>query len=262
MRMIPSQVVSIARYEFRMLWRERAQVVITLVLLLMVLIPSLIATNDVNGINGDDSFAFQGKIVPMTQIIVMVLWGPVGISMAVLSPIFLADLIPKDRQLRVRELFDATALPRWAYLAGKLLGGWLAMFSTLLVVMLAAGAVWWLRIGPIDLRLYLDMWLIGAVSLVIINGGLGILLPATQTTRRRAILLMIGLVVVGALFSNQYSQEQVFSPLRAPVILYYMDPSTTAMRGNYFATIVIGLLQLIIVALCVWGWMRWRETQR
>ncbi len=117
-----SQLRGIAYYEFRMLWRERAQIVITLVLLLMVLIPSLIASNEVNGVSATDLVRFSGTDYNVTQVIVMIMWGPVGVSMALLVPIFLADMIPKDRQIGVRELLDATPLPRGSVSAGQAAG--------------------------------------------------------------------------------------------------------------------------------------------
>jgi hypothetical protein len=128
--------------------------------------------------------------------------------------------------------------------------------------MLASAVLWWLRAGSLDLGLYLDMWLIGGLSLVIINGGLGILLPAGQATRRRAILLMVGLSILAFITSGLDGEPNILSPLRGPVILFYMDPTGWAMRDRFFATIGIGIIQLAVVALGLWAWMRWRDTQR
>ncbi len=257
-----SQVGGIAYYEFRMLWRERALLVITLALLVMSLLISWITLSEI--VQRNDS-AFDVLIdaeLSIAQIIVFVTWGPVGASLAFLLPIFMADVIPKDQQLGVRELLDALPVSRRSYLIGKVLGGWLAVCSSLLALMLTIAALWWLRVGVFDLRTYLDMWLWGALPLVIINGGLGMLIPAAQPTRRRAILLMIA-VSIGLLFGGMGNLES--NPvmlIRAPVLFYFLNVDVAISQQLFWQTIVIGVVQLIIVAVAMWGWLRWQETKR
>jgi hypothetical protein len=182
--------------------------------------------------------------------------------MALLAPIFVADLIPKDQQLGVRELFDTTPLSKGAYLAGKLVGGWLALLSSLLIVMIAAGIFWFLRAGGLDWGIYLEMWLVGAVALVIINGGLGIILPAPLSTRRRAILAMIALLTVSFFLGNQAVGEDVWSLVRGPIIIHYIGENFETTRPLYLQSIAIGAAQLVLLGSLMWAWMRWRDAKR
>ena len=257
-----SQILGIASYEFRMLWRERALVVLTLALLLMVLIPSLIASS---GYLSENAGAF-GMLAEaeqrVTQVIRMMLWGPVAASLALLAPIFMADMIPKDEQLGVRELLDVTPLSKGAYLIGKLLGGWLALFASVLLVMLAAGLLWTLRIGSLDWKAYLEMWFFGAGGLVIINGGLGIMLTAPLSTRRRAILVMIAVLVGAFFFGGLDIAADVLSPIRGPIILYYISENLEAARPVFLQSIAFGLGQLVLVMLAMWAWLSWHDDRR
>ena len=124
----------------------------------------------------------------------------------------MADMIPKDRQTGVRELLDALPISRGIYLAGKLIGAWLALLSSLVIVGLVAPTFWFLRVGPFDLGPYLEMWLFGGVSLVIINTGISILLSVGQPTRRRAILLMVLIIVAIPLVTNLDLETDPFGP--------------------------------------------------
>jgi hypothetical protein len=108
---------------------------------------------------------------------------------------------------------------------------------------------------------YLDMWLLGAVSLAVMNGGLGILLPATQPTRRRAILLMVALLLAVFIIGGAGTQSDVFSPLRMPLIVYYINPGSEISRQVFFTTIAVGLIQLVVAAVGIWAWMRWRQDK-
>jgi hypothetical protein len=89
--------------------------------------------------------------------------------------------------------------------------------------MVLIGGVWWLRIGAYDVGLYLEMWIVGAASLVVLNGGFGVLAAAGQPTRRRAILLVAVLpfVFIGSGFASG-SLLTYANPIRGPIVMYFL----------------------------------------
>jgi ABC-type transport system involved in multi-copper enzyme maturation permease subunit len=259
-KMQMTQALGVARYEFRMLWRERALIVITLALLLMVLVSSWVATNEIVGQNASAFEVMADTRLSVTQVIIFVTWAPLGGSLALLVPVFMADMIPKDRQLRVHELLNTLPVSPTAYLVGKLLGAWLAIGSSLLIVMLVTLGFWWLRIGVFDLGPYLEMWLVGAIPLAIMNGGLGVLLPAALPTRGHATLLMT-LMFVGMFLLISNIEQDVTSPVRGPIILYFLDLDEAQITVDLFRqSIGMGFAQLAVVWTVIWGYLRWRQA--
>ena len=257
-----SQVGGIAYYEFRMLWRERGLLVITLAVVAMVLLASLIASTEIVGQSTSSlEILLQGQL-NIAQLVVFMTWSPVGATLALIAPVFMADIIPKDQQIGVRELLDTLPISRGIYLVGKLLGAWLALFSSLAIVVIVVPIFWFLRVGAFDLRPYLEMWLFGGVSLVVINTGISIFLAAGQPSRRRAIILIVLIVVAFLFVGNLNLEKDTLGPVRGPIILYFLDLDVEVSAQLFWQTIAVGLAELVVIGAAVWGWMRWQEARR
>jgi hypothetical protein len=179
----------------------------------------------------------------------------------------------------VRELLVALPLSPGVYLAGKLFSLWLSLFAGLVLAALVAGGVWRLMIGPFDMGLYTEMWLVNAALLVFINAGLSMLLAAGQPSTRRAILVG-GVVVLLALVGMGFALAdsgwlQWFNPARPALHLYYVLGVPGALEGNDERTraavafvrhianpqrvrlaLATGLAQVGLVWLVVWQWLK------
>lgn len=249
---------AIVRYEFRMLWRGRALKVIFLALVLQNIAAVLItvASAEVETTAGimeiEDVFASFGDVITF------IVWAPTSVTLALLLPLVVADTIPRDRQLGVRELLDTTPLSVGVYLIGKAAGVWLAVMVGAGVSLLIAAlmAVW--QFGLFDLSSYVQMYVIGVGSMVVINNGLAVLIAATQPNRRRAILVVF-VLVAGLFFAVAMQSGPVayaFSPLREPIFEYFlwMDVTEAALYGS----IAVGLAQVVAVWLGMWAWLRWQ----
>src|SRR5262245_10313066 len=130
MRLI--QLYGLTVYEFRMHWRRRALLIISLALLLMLVVSMLILGDSMRQANGIDPELFRRVA---TATVLFSTWAPFGSSLAVVLPIMVADTIPLDRQYGVGELLDSFPLPYWVYLTGKLLGVWAAVLAGLGAIM-------------------------------------------------------------------------------------------------------------------------------
>lgn len=252
-------------YEFKMHWRRRALTVVMLAMLSMVLITlALSASQEFRNVMNSDSESLDVSPETLrTYMIVFMNWGYIAVVLALILPIVMADTIPLDRQLGAQELIESLPVTPEVYLTGKLIGAWAAMISAVLPIMVVSAAVFWGLHGAYDLGAYFAMWGVGALSLIILNGGMGVLLPAMQPTRRRAIVLMLGLVfilpiVLGANLDNPTSLIDYLLLIRAPIITHYVSIN----RGyeGLVNAISIGLIELVLVWVGVWRWWLWRES--
>jgi len=249
---------AIVRYEFRMLWRGRALKVIFVALVLQniagVLITSASADLEIQmgTVVVEDVFASFGHVVTF------IVWAPTSVLLALLLPLVVADIIPRDRQLGVRELLDTTPLSTGVYLIGKAAGVWLAVMVGAGVALLIAAlmAVW--QFGLFDLSAYVHMYILGVGSMVVINNGLAVLIAATQPNRRRAVL-MVFVLMAGLFFAVPMQSgplAYVFSPLREPIFEYFLWMGVT--DAELYRAIAIGLAQVVAVWLGMWAWLRWK----
>jgi pimeloyl-ACP methyl ester carboxylesterase len=120
------------------------------------------------------------------------------IMIVLLLPLMLAELIPLDRQYRVREIIDALPITRNVYLAGKLLSIWPVVVISMVLSALLGGTLTWLQNGPYHVGTLAAFWLTGLIPLALLSSQMGVMFPAGQSSRRRAILMSL-VAVAGSL---------------------------------------------------------------
>lgn len=256
------QTAAVAYYEFRMQWRRRAMLVMILAMLVTTVIPVLVIGHEISNKENIDE---KVKTVSTTGVI-GITFIPIGALLAAVLPFVVVDVIPKDRQLGVSEVLDSTPLSPGAYLTGKLLGAWISIFVCVTSVVLVVGILWRLLIGPFNVGKCLEVWWFGLVSMIVINIGLSILLTAGQSDARRAVLVIILFFVLlpGVLGLNPSGNwRDLFNPLRPGLFYRYavLDP-TRLKYLSISVTIGSGLMQLVLLWVIMWAWMRWRGGRR
>jgi pimeloyl-ACP methyl ester carboxylesterase len=279
---VPAQLGAMLRYEFLLQWR--GAVVPALAAAFMVT-PMVGAFIELETFRGYQTALAHGTLAPavaradITARLIPITWLGVALISTLMLPLAAANAIPRDREVGVRELLDALPLSPGVYLAGKLFGLWLSLFAGLVLAALVIGGVWRLMIGPFDMGLYTEMWLVNAALLVFINAGLSVLLAAGQPSTRRAILVG-GVVVLLALMGMGFALVdngwlQWFNPARPAVHLYYVLGFPGALAGNDERTqavvafvrhlanpprvrlaLATGLAQVGLVWLVVWQWLK------
>jgi len=270
------QVLGMTRYEFRMHWRRRGVTILSLAILFVVVISLLIAGDSVSQMSALEADPDIKRQV-ITAALILTIWAPIGVGIAFFLPIIASDTIPLDKQYGVRELLDTLPLSPNAYFIGKLLGLWVAVLGAMGIVMLLVGALWWLRVGAFNLGIYFEVWLVGVASIVVLNGSLGVLLPAALPTRRQGILTTVmGLVILTTIFReavNKIDLRGMANPLRGPIINYYLfhlaEPlhvatpiSGVPMFQTVLLTILVGLVEVAILFVLMRLWTSWRDAQQ
>lgn len=283
--MIPAQLGAMIRYEFLLQWRRA---VLPALAVAWLVTPVLGAFIELETFRGYQTALARGTLAPevaradITARLVPVTWLGVALVSMVLLPLAVANTIPRDREAGVRELLDTLPLSPGVYLTGKLFGLWLSLFAGLALAALVAGSVWRLVIGPFNVGLYLELWLVNAALVLFINAGLSMLLAAGQPTSRRAtmvgsVVVLLALAGLGFAFVDP-GWRQWFNPARPAVHLYYLLGFPGAIEGHDEWTremvtfiqpianphtvrlaLVTGLAQVGLVGLVVWQWLKRRK---
>ena len=275
-----SQLLGLIKYEFKMHWRKRALLVILLTLIVVTVpVPLLIGDMSmVDNVVGDETaedfeilqqgivqdIADEQQSTTNSLTIQFFSWATLGIIMSMILPVTMADTIPLDRQLGVAELLESTPLRTSTYLVGKMVGMWVAVLSITLPLMCLSGIIWRVTSGPFELRGYLEMWLGSVTALIVINGSLGVLLPATQPTRRRAIMLVAGALFLATMFlpnldpDTPMTLKDYLHPWRPPFFVHYMTGLMSNNGADIFLSVSVGLAQLTLILVAMWVWIRHR----
>ena len=276
-----SQLFGIAWYEFKMHWRRRALLVITIAIIGIIFAEMLIfggdITNFVPAFRADPTLLTEEQNVRFhTLNVVFITWGAVGAIMAFILPIVVSDSIPLDKQHNVYELMRTLPLSSGVYVAGKVLGVWLASLGSMALSLVVLGVIWRLQVGAYDVFAYLDMWLMGAALVGLLNSALGVLLASTQPSRRRALLLMGALFLLPSLLipTSTYDTSLwgYINPIRGAVLNFYLNSFARALSdptgwtfgwqaAEVWNTLLVGSLQIVVLALVVWGYLRWQESR-
>lgn len=273
-----AQLVAIIRYEMIMQRRRRGLPMIMIVLAIGLLLLAL-------GVRGCVSEGVAQVEAPAEEIpsgvaqlqasLAMTFGWSVALMLLILAvPPVVAEAIPKDRHIGVRELIDSLPLSSATYLTGKLLGVWVSMLVGLVGVAVLYGLGGWLIHGSYDLGVYLVFWIVGIVPLALFTSGMSALLPAGQSTRRRATFVGIAFAAycVVMLLTTSGTVIDAVSLARPSVFLFLQAENVSPYSilsdlgiisyppGQIPLTVGLGALQVALVWLLAWLWMRWKET--
>jgi hypothetical protein len=271
------QILGMAAYEFRMHWRRRILPVATLSLIGLNLVILLVLGNAMDrylGSNGALDPTASRNIVPY-------FWIPIYFVLLVLFGPIMAEVIPLDHNVGIRELLDSLPLNHGAYLVGKLLGMFFALLMGLVIAALALGIAARLVLGQYNILLYIQMWLIGVIPIALLNPGLSLLLAAGQPTRRRAaavgggfaILCMVLFVLsTKGMLAGDYNNILLDSlnPARPAIMRFFIPAGTNGVTismvsntaGNEVALALLsGTAELLVAGSVMWWWLHWRESR-
>lgn len=273
MKMKLAQLGAIVRYEAWMQWRRRGLLVSIVGLTVVMLGTGLMVKSSFRasdqGVNAD--LARQMAASGITLV------GPMAFVVLTLTlPPVLADVIPKDRYIGVRELLDSLPLSPGVYLAGKVLGVFASVMSGLAGVALLVGVVWWLLFGPFALRVYVEMWIAGVGPLAFFISGMSALLPSGQPTRRRAASVGVAftaycfltIAVTDASGLGMPRSGTWWSIINPAAWLEVLLDNILQHKGTSLLVafpqqvprmIAAAVLQVVVVWLIVWVWLYWRE---
>ena len=271
-----SKIGAMARYELLMAWRRRSLPILWLLLLGGVIFFTLVIRNvNVQTPVMDESMQrtisdpaapewAQGLDVVITShtigLINIVIAGMVFFMVGV--TLLMAEMIPLDRQFKVRELLDTLPLSKAGYLAGKLLSVWAGLVVGLVVIGAICAVVIRLVIGEYDLRVFAALWLATLLPMSFVASGMTVLLATVVSSRRGAVI--IGLLVMPFVLILAFTSVVSFAgvgaliePVYAVGVLMMPGAETNA---EIVSRITNALLLFAGVLLAVWTFA-WLEAR-
>lgn len=189
----------------------------------------------------------------------------VGISLMlvlVMMPPMLADVVPFDRHTKTRDLLDTTPLPRWVYLAGKVLGVWISLLIGFAIAGVVFGIAAHVLIGAYYLDVFLRTWVVIIFGCLLVASAVSIIVPALLPTRRTALIAGIALMPL-AVFAYVLIIIGLFSVLFSTGEAAYADFTFDALinvgLGQVLRVLAVGTGIAIAAFGGVWAAMRARS---
>lgn len=262
-----TRLTGIIRYEFLMQWRRKTTIVVFAPVFLLFVTFALLSAEQVRQQTAN---AAATGLSPadvqraLTLTLLPAVWAVLHIMIILIAPIAVSDLIPKDRQLGMRELLDTLPLTSGVYVAGKLLSMWLVLIAGLGGIAIFTGIVWHFVFGGYDLATYASVWIFLAAPIALANPGLTMLLSAGQPTRRRALTVGVVLAVLTIItirINNTPTLWDYLSPFRPIVFMYWIQGGTAALgpqtvsQANVFQSVLIALAEVLAVSVGSWAWL-------
>jgi hypothetical protein len=191
----------------------------------------------------------------------------VSAVLAMVMPFVMADAIPNDRHLGIFELLTTMPMSRTIYLAGKLLGVMLSVFSGISIIFIATASLWWTLIGPFNFVNYFEAWFMAGLLVAVVNIGMSVLLGAPLPDAKRAVVIIVVVfVLIPALlgFDSQGNWRDSFNPLRPGIFYRYTydvgeNTNPTLDLLPVGVTLITAFAQLALAWFAAQWWMKHQE---
>lgn len=270
------QFVSVVRNEYKLAARKRAVIVVAVVLFVAVLLGGTL----INGLLSGALIVNPTALSPdqarhMTTLgAIMSIWSLLSAVLLLVVPLTVADAVTYDRQTGMSEILGGLPLPYGVYLAGKVVGTLLLLFTALIGALIFSVVLWVIKTGGLDWPPYLDMWLVGGGLGLLLNVPCAVLLGATQPTRLRAAGIVFAAFVVTALISVVSAGFDVINLMRPALFNHYLElfgegvlnPANLSVASGLSVPgiqmmLVGGIVEIIVIAVIVRGLYAQRKVR-
>ena len=225
----------------------------------------LLAVGMLNAVAGMllGSQTYGVKAYPATFLLIEVLRGAFVIAPAVIAGFYAGELVWRDRDRRIHEIVDASAMPAWALLLPKLLAlvGVLAAVHVsgimgAMVVQLAKGFT---AIHPGE---YFAWFLLTGTADMVLLGGLALLLQVLAPNKYVGWGLLLVYFVVLAVLSPLGFQHPLYTyGTTGPTPLSDMNGAHAGWSPGWALRAYWGLILVAMMALAQLLWRRGTETR-
>ncbi|HZF42039.1 MAG TPA: M1 family aminopeptidase [Sphingomonadaceae bacterium] len=209
-----------------------------------------------------DGGMYGTPTIPVTRATIQML-GVFGIIPLIVAIYYAGELVWRERDRKVHELIDATALPNWAYLVPKILGLTLVLVAMLVVSVLTAILVQ-LAKGYTDIEpgKYVLWYLLPNVASMFLIAVLAIFVQALSPSKYVGWGMMVVYLVVQIVADRMGFQHKLYDYGGAPIIQYSdMNGAGGFWQGQLWFRLywfAIAIVMLVVVHLL---WRRGTETR-
>ncbi len=205
---------------------------------------------------------FGTPVVPVTRIVIGSLLGGFGIVPFIIAIYYAGELVWRERDRRVHEIVDASAIPDWAYVLPKALAVVLVLFSTLLVSV-AGGVLMQLYHGydQFELGKYLLWYVLPTTVDFTLFAILSVFIQALSPHKFVGWGLMILWIVSRITFINLGWGDSLYNYRQIPLVpLSDMNGMGTFWRGAWWFRLYWSAFALILLVLTHALWRRGTAT--
>ena len=205
---------------------------------------------------------FGTPVVPVTRIVIGQLSGGFGIVPVVIAIYYAGELVWRERDRRVHEIIDASAIPDWAYLVPKALAVALVLFSTLLVSV-AGGVLMQLYHGytHVELGKYLLWYVLPTTVDFTLIAVLAVFVQALSPHKFVGWGVMVLYMVTRITFANLGFGDTLYNYNSRPAVpLSDMNGAGTFWQGAWWLRLYWSAFALFLLVLTHALWRRGTAT--
>ncbi len=274
-----AQLIALTRTELTLQWRRHSLGTSALALVALPLLGALVSMGSYQGYKTIITLGGLAAESAKSEVTFQMLpyFIVAGLLVfALLVPTVVADIIPMDAQIHVREIFDSLPMPRMIYLVGKVFAAWAGVLLMSAVQLLLCGAAWWILVAPFDLTMLIEVWAT-LVWIGLVNSA-SVMLLASRLSARRSVLVGVGyafvsVISIGAGIFLQGHFLKAILPGRPAVVLYFIFvlfatrlPNTNistevlaryATQADILYAAIAGLAQVVLIGCLMW--LRYRK---
>ncbi|HSX54460.1 MAG TPA: M1 family aminopeptidase, partial [Sphingomonas sp.] len=199
---------------------------------------------------------------PLTFVVVQDLLGMFGIIPIIIAIYYAGELVWRDRERKMHEIIDATALPGWAYMVPKTLAVTLVLFATLAISAIAAILVQLGR-GVTDLALgqYLMWYLLPLTIDMAILAVLAVFVQALSPNKYVGWGIMV-IYMVATITLNTIGFEHPLYNYGATGSVRFSDMNGDQVGGalGWWLRLYWGAIAIMLAVLAHLLWRRGTET--
>lgn len=268
------QILGVAKYEFIMRWRTRGMKVFILAPTVMFVFAMVVLLNDTGNLipihASDGLMSEQQLLLARGEVLVFLASALFVVPSIYMFPILAADTVAVDEHIGVMEILGALPMSDSVYLIGKALGVTGAGLAAQLGTMLIVGIIYRFWNGAYNPWPFIDLIIGMSIALALLT-CLAVFIGASQTSARRAIALVIALLIVPE-FLQTVEIISWLLPSRIDFYTLFVWASSTASFGltpiergmvvlspRFTELALFSLMQLLFIGGIVVFWRRYRK---
>lgn len=200
---------------------------------------------------------------PLTFVVLETLFGSFGIIPIIIAIYYAGELVWRDRERKMHEIIDATALPNWAYMVPKTLAVTLVLLATLAISVIAAVLVQLMR-GVTDLAIdqYLGWYLVPMTIDMAILAVLAVFVQAISPNKYVGWGIMV-IYLVASITLNTIGLEHPLYNYGATGQVRFSDMNGDEIGGatGWWLRLYWGAIAIVLAVLAHLLWRRGTETR-
>ncbi|WP_326524016.1 ABC transporter permease/M1 family aminopeptidase [Sphingomonas sp.] len=240
------------RFEMRLVFRSPAFIVLLLVGLFNT-VGALLFANEIYGTPAR----------PLTFALIQTLQGAFGLIPIIIAIYYSGELVWRDRERRMHEIVDATALPNWAYMLPKALAVTGVLFATLAVAVLASIVIQLSRgQTAIELGQYLGWYLLPSTIDMAILAILAVFVQALSPNKYVGWGIMVIYLVATITLSNMGFEHPLYN-YGSTGSQRFSDMNGAQIGGalGWWLRLYWGAFAVVLAVLAHLLWRRGTETR-